>query len=207
MDKQELEKVERDILTDANSSLAASIEYLNGMLRYFDIDTRKFHGLATEWMAKVAEGGFKDGPEYTEWQIYERALIRALFAEIEGTTAAMRQIVLWAHERGEYTLSDIEHATLSEKHRYNTCKDNFTVAFKHFTLLFDSRYAVNKNSQEWNTFLRSIKVRDGLMHPKSPLGFQVSGDMAKDINETLHWFNQTYSDLIKSIPNARVSYI
>ncbi len=207
MDQQELERREQEILCDASSSLSASIEYLNAMLRYFDGDTRKFYELANHWMTAVAKGGFRDGPEFTEWQIYERALIRSLFAEIEGTTAAMRQIVLWAHERGEYSLSETEQARLSEKHRFNTCKDNFKLSFKHFTLLFESPYLVNKNSSEWNTFLKSIKIRDGLMHPKSPLGFQVSGDMAKDINETLQWFTETYRELITSIPNAKVSEI
>lgn len=205
MDKLELERFEKEILDDAKSSLHASIEYLNGMVRYFDGDTRKFYGLATQAMAKVAKNGFKDGPEFAEWQIYERALIRALFAEIEGTTAAMRQVVLWAHDRGEFSLSEFEQANLSEKHRFNKLKDNFSFSFKYFTTLFNSPYTVNKQSTEWTTFLRSIKIRDGVIHPKTPMSFQVSGDAAMDIEKTVLWFNQIYKELIESIPNAHVT--
>lgn len=133
MDKQELDKLEKELLDEASSSLAASIEYLNGMMRYFEGDTKKLHKLAIQSMLKVAKCGFKDGPEYSEWQTYERALIRAVFAEVEGISAAMRRIVLWAHNRGEHTISEIEYDNLSEKHRYNTCKDNFNFAFKYFT--------------------------------------------------------------------------
>ena len=205
MDKQELEKFEKELIEDASSSLAASIEYLNCMLGYFDADTRKFYGLARQAMREVAKKGFKDGPEFTEWQIYERALIRALFAEIEGITAAMRQVVLWAHDRGEYSLSEIEYVNLAEKYRFNKLKDNFSLAFKYFTLLVNSQYSIDKSTSQWRTFLRSIKIRDGVMHPKTPLGFGVSGDASLDIEQTVHWFNETYRELIRSIPNAQVT--
>ena len=53
MDKQELDNLEKEILDDASSSLSASIEYLNGMIRYFESDTKKLHKLATHSMVKV----------------------------------------------------------------------------------------------------------------------------------------------------------
>lgn len=207
MDKQELDNLEKEILDDASSSLSASIEYLNGMIHYFESDTKKLHKLATHSMVKVAKRGFKDGPEYSEWQTYERALIRAVFAEVEGITMAMRKIVLWASERGDYNLSEIEYANLSEKDRFNTCKDNFILAFKNFTSLFGSPYKINKQSPKWNTFLNSIKIRDGLMHPKSPLGFQISGDAANDIEETIKWLGEIFKELIESLPNVQGNQI
>ncbi len=207
MERQQLEKFEKELIDDASSSLEAGIGYLNSMLKYFDGDTRQFYKLATHAMGEVAANGFKDGPEFAEWQIYERALIRALFAQIEGTTAAMSQIVLWAHNRGEYSLSESELGKLSEKHHFNKLKDNFSLAFKYFSLLFNSSHSINKNSLEWSTFLRSIQIRDGVMHPKTPLGFQVSGDAALDIEQTVQWFNKIYSELMRSIPNAHVTEI
>jgi hypothetical protein len=58
-------------------------------------------------------------------QFNVRQLIRTFFAEVDGTLYAIRRVVLWAHQRGELSLTAAEVAVLREEtYKFNPSKPN-----------------------------------------------------------------------------------
>lgn len=196
--EQNREKLETEILEGAKSSLQASIVYLLSMEREFDKDTRELHRLVKEKTDQVLTAQ-KHTKKYEEFQLYARAFVRSVYAHIEGVTYLMRMAVLWACERDEIQLSETEQAKLSEKHRFNSFKDNFSLAFNHFARLFGSTFRPNKNDPGYQSFLRGVDARDAIMHPKTPVQFGMSGDSVRDVQLGLLWFSEMFRQLLHSL--------
>jgi hypothetical protein len=201
MDK-DIEKLETEILDRAKSSLQANIEYLLSMEREFDKDTRALYEFLREKTDYVL-ADCKDPGKFEEFQLYARAFTRAAYAHIEGASYLMRLMVLWAHDRGELHLSETDYAKLSEKYTFNSFKDNFNLAFNHFTRLFGSAFRPNKNDPRYQSFLRGIEARDSTMHPKTPVRFSMSGDAVRDVQLGLLWFSETFRELLHSLSGVQ----
>jgi len=196
--EKHLDELEVQIIEEAKSSLQASIEYLLSMECEFDKDTRELYKLAKEKADQVLADQ-NNSQKYDEFQLYTRAFIRSVYAHIEGVTCLMRIAILWASERGEIQLSETEKAKLSEKYRYNSFKDNFNLAFNHFTRLFGSAFRPNKNDPRYQNFLKGVDTRDSIMHPKTLVQFCMSGDSLRDVQLGLLWFSETFRQLLHSL--------
>ena len=192
---------EAKAIDEANVSLVkqdlgASIQYLLEMERMFDHDTRRLFEFVRVHLDSVLADR-QNSAKFEEFQLFSRAFVRALFAHVEGVTYLVKQVVLWANDRGDIALTESELSSLCEGKR-NTVKKNFDLAFEYFPRLFGSSYRPDKKSQGWNFFCRSIKVRDAITHPKTTMEFKLSGDAVRETQIAATWFNKTLRSLLTS---------
>lgn len=200
---EEAKAIDEAYVTLVKGSLGASIQYLVEMERMFDHDTRRLFALVRTHIDSVLDDRH-DSAKFDEFQLFARAFVRALFAHVEGVTYLMRQVVIWAHDRGEIALTEAERSALSEREngtaepRFNPFKKNFRLAFHHFPRLFGSSYQLDKSGQGWHFFCASIKVRDAITHPKTTTAFKLSGDALREAQIAAVWFKESLRDLLVS---------
>ena len=200
---EEAKAIDEASVSLVKRSLGASIQYLVDMERMFDHDTRRLFELVRKHIDSVLEDRH-DPAKFDEFQLFARAFVRALFAHVEGVTYLMRQVIIWAHDRGEIALTEAERSDLNErepmtgKPRFNSLKENFRLAFQHFPKLFGSPYQLDKSGQDWHFFCASIKVRDAITHPKTTSEFKLSSDALREAQRAAVWFNESLRDLLIS---------
>jgi len=201
-DDEMLELVKRD--------LRLSLSYLNQMNGLFHYDTMR----ALE-LCRTKEAEFsRQEITYEEYGFWLRNLIRTCFAHFEGITFLMRQSAMWAAERSELSLTEVEAAKLAEeevigegdqkrrKKRFNSFQENFELAFKYFPQAFGANFRLNKGDVGWPTLLRAIQVRNAVTHPKKPSEFMISGVALKDVGDTVIWFGEVMSSALNACEAA-----
>ena len=194
--------LESEIVGKAKQSLSNSVDYLMSMERVFDKDTRRLYEMLRTKVDAVLDD--QNNEEiFSEYQLYARSFVRAVFAHVEGITFLMRQVVLWAYERKEISLSEVEYQKLSEKNRFNSFRDNFDLAFNYFTRLFRFAFRPNKDDARWQNFCRASVVRDSIAHPKTPTQFLLSGDAVRDAQLGLLWFSDNFREMLQRISSVK----
>lgn len=141
-----------------------------------------------------------------------RAYIRAVFASIEGTTFALKQLALRQaeHGRGGFTSAELamlreETFDLNEKgaayaqQKFLKLPSNLTFAFDVCSRPFGFRYEIDRSNQEWNKFQEAIKVRNRLTHPKTVEDLRVSAADILCVAETANWFIVQQKELLTRI--------
>jgi hypothetical protein len=137
--------------------------------------------------------------------VWRRALVRALFAMVEGVIYRMQQIALNASHQPRVALSPGELQVLTEssfeldgngkvveRQIRTSLKGSIRFAFRAFARVHVAEYELDVTREdEWSAFLKSIKVRDRLMHPKTVANLTVSDDEMTSIQGTLDWFMKT----------------
>jgi hypothetical protein len=106
---------------------------------------------------------------------------------------------LMAFER-RFELNDA--GELVEKAAKITLVRNIKFTFKLLNRVHSTETSLEKQDW-WAPFLRSIKVRDRLTHPRMPADLDVSGDEVVDIFRTETGFREllsTYSRLASKLP-------
>ncbi len=114
-------------------------------------------------------------------QFHARQLVRSLFALVEGVTFSLKRLAITEQIVAGSSISDAERAlALEEKYILNNqgeamvvaahirLKENIRFAFHLYSKVFDTPSTLDVQSEWWNSLVRSIKVRDRLMHPRSP---------------------------------------
>lgn len=74
-------------------------------------------------------------------------------------------------------------------------KKNIQFAFRSLGKAYGITFNLDKGGQGWQQFLRAIKVRDRLTHPKILEQLTVSDDDADDVNGAATWVLQQRNDL------------
>jgi hypothetical protein len=189
------------------TDLRHSLQYLNGTVVYLREDSDRCYTLFADsfrrWLADS-----KNTELHKEFQFNVRQLIRTFFAEVDGTLFAMRQVVLWAHERGELDLSPAEVAVLREetyrfnprnrqveaKDAFNSTKDSFLIAFTYLPRLLVPAFKLGLSDNGWECFQRLLDVRHELTHPKRSTRFVVDSEI---ITTTLPRARVWYYELLK----------
>ena len=192
---EESKKIEVNAVDIAKQSLVDGIDYLLVLERTFDHDTRKLYELVGPLVRAVVADS-QNETKFDELQLIARAFIRALFAHVEGVTHVMRQVVLWACDRGE---KDIDGSVQSElRNQRPRTKEGLVLAFEQFPKLFRSSFTLDKTNEGWNCFCQSIKIRDSITHPKAIMDFKMSGDAIREAQLAAVWFNGVFHALLLS---------
>ena len=110
---EDAKKIEAEHVDSAKRRLAGSIGHLLAMEQAFDHDTRRLFELVRPY-AQAVLADRQNETKFDEFQLFARAFIRALFAHVEGVTHFLRQVVLWAYERGEIGLDASRLSRLRE---------------------------------------------------------------------------------------------
>jgi hypothetical protein len=74
-------------------------------------------------------------------------------------------------------------------------KTNIQYTFKQAASTYRSAYQLDKGAG-WHCFLRSIKVRDRITHPKDPSDMAITNVEVKDVQEAVVWFDKAVGDLL-----------
>src|SRR5712692_8437492 len=141
--------------------------------------------------------------------VWRRALVRALFAMVEGVIYRMQQIALNASHQPRVAFSPGElhllleksfeldgNGNVVERQIRTSLKGSIRFAFGAFARVHVAEYELDVTREdEWGAFLKSIKVRDRLMHPKTVDDLTDSNEEIKSIQITFDWFMKTLKNV------------
>jgi len=149
---------------------------------------------------------------------HRRSLARNLFALIEGTVYAWKQVIYFiakdfhiALEPGEESILTEEVSALNsdgvvkqERLRLPT-KVNIKYTLKRAGEIFLATIPVDFGDSGWRTLQAAIVVRDRMMHPKKPEDLEVSNTEIMVCIDALMWFGEStrrllvaYSDFLRT---------
>ncbi len=142
----------------------------------------------------------KDGQDSAK-----RSLFRALFAFIEGIVYQIKQVVL-AHRGADVTLTSAERVFLNEedydlnekghphfRKRNISLVKNLKFAFTQWAEIRSSGFKLEVDGEGWESFIKAIRIRDRLMHPKSLNDLHITDKELEIADKTLKWFFDSYA--------------
>lgn len=142
-----------------------------------------------------------------------RNYIRTVFAMIEGSIFLLKQATLSAAISGnKAVLSIADIAILSEKSfdisnkgephsqtKFFQIEVNFKYTIHIINKIFDCNIVLDTSSEEWNRFVRSVKIRNRITHPKSLKDFYVSKNEINMVCMFDSWFNEIIAQSVEGI--------
>ncbi len=140
-----------------------------------------------------------------------RAMVRALFAMIEGTIFILKQMALAtaAHQNilntGELLLLEEKIPEITSKGecrmqtKYINLKDNLTFVSHVIKRLHGFTLQLGKDATHWEQFEKTIKVRNRITHPKDPNDLWVSDEDLKNIRAVSSWFFELLVDAMEQL--------
>lgn len=198
--------------------LAHSLQTLRGSVATLKADTdqcqRRFEIAFTAWLPET-----KDQGKYALVQFETRQLIRTFFAEVDGTIYSMRQVLLWAQERGEIDLSIAESALLREEaYKFDSnaksakvipsflsSVDSFLLTFSIMPRLFASASSLDLSKYGWQAFRELLEVRHSVTHPKQIIHLVVDAKViTKVLPAARSWY---YDSLIAAVADPELSAV
>jgi hypothetical protein len=149
---------------------------------------------------------------------WKRAFTRAVFAKIEGFTEFFRSQAL-ASEFNKMGLSisagtdlkfDPGLISILGGDAYSINEDgeikiqtlrtpflqNLLFCFKRFAEAYNVQAQIKKGDQ-WSKIQSAVRVRDGLMHPKTLKSLEIGEQEIEDVVFTLRWFYQQLHTIMK----------
>jgi hypothetical protein len=198
-----------EIRDRAKQDLNASLHYFGLMNQLLSEDATRAMRLAREFFERTQVES--NSAEFHEFMFYERTFVRALFAWMEGIAFVIREIVLWASDRGEIELSGDEKWRLSEgevgtspknRRKFNQPQENLALACRHFARLFNVEYEVDRSGKGWQALVRAIGVRDGITHPKSIDAFVFGSAQIADVQATFMWVAEVFGGMTRAVTPA-----
>ncbi len=154
---------------------------------------------------------------------WKRNFTRSVFAQIEGFTEFFRSQALTAEfnklvlgiqsnlpEKIEFSLHPGLFSVLKGK-SYFIADDgemkfqsmrtpflaNLLFCFNSFAKAHEAKVEIKKGDQ-WNKIQSAVRVRDGLMHPKTPTSLEISEQEIEDVVFTLKWFYKQLHSILKT---------
>jgi hypothetical protein len=136
--------------------------------------------------------------------------VRAVFSLMEGVVHRMKQIALAYYKKRHVNFSASEIMILSdksyeldrqgkiaEKRLKASLTGNIRLAFSMFGRVHHSTYDLRVDNAAWEAFLKSIEVRDRLMHPKEYVQLNVSDDEMSRLDRTYQWFSKSLIEVTR----------
>ncbi|MBE3137463.1 MAG: hypothetical protein IMZ43_08780 [Thermoplasmata archaeon] len=149
---------------------------------------------------------YKDRPEpqfLNEQETWIRLSIRLLFTTIEAVCFKLKQFALIGHQIRNMPLDAEDRMNLNEKREngspyFMPTAVNLKYAFKMAAASVDKTYKI-EFELEWDIFLRLLKKRNDLTHPKKTGDLAVSVKNQSDAADTGLWFGKILNGLTKTI--------
>jgi hypothetical protein len=138
---------------------------------------------------------------------YRRAIVRAAFAGVEGALEVLRQYASMKREVlsvGELVVLSSKTYRINEKGEVNETDQFFSLkqstkfVFTTCIKAYELNHRIDYGGNEWRAFVKSIEIRNRLMHPKKIADMDVSSDDIGLAHEGTNWV------LIQSIKLARM---
>lgn len=141
-----------------------------------------------------------------------RAAVRAVFALIEGVVHRMKHLAYETHAyegvelpRAEVALLLEESYDLNEKgavvikQNFLQIEKNIKFAFAAVARAYGITHQLNVGGIGWDSFKKTLKVRNRLTHPKNAQELAVSDEEIKDMKETYKWFLTSAKELLDEV--------
>jgi hypothetical protein len=179
-------ELERNELEEAISRLDES----------FAADTRK------------AKQRYKD----TDTQFDKRNYIRALFAQLEGSTYYWKDMALKIQKSNPSFLSPAEYA-LTREMQYNLqdngkpreykrllrSKENILFGLRLLAKIVDVKLEFDTKSDGWKCFLDAFKIRNRITHPKSNAEGLVSDEDFDTVERCESWYQSQINYITETV--------
>jgi hypothetical protein len=137
-------------------------------------------------------------------QFFRRAYIRSIFASIEGTVWLIKQVCLKAKpHRGHRLIGVAEYALLTDQSyelknngepsvqtKYLKLPDNLRFTAKVVQRLFGARLELGVGTTKWDDFLKAVRIRNRITHPKTAEELTITDDEISLCKEVSSWFNE-----------------
>jgi len=163
----------------------------------------------SQWEAILAE---KDS------QISRRAYTRAIFAYAEGMIYQTKQRVMELHpimgrelsytEFGllnEITCNLNENGTTFERPFFVRIADNFRFTVNIVEKVFGKDLNIDFGEDEWDSFVKSVRIRNRLTHPKKLGDIEIDDEKMIQITRAFRWFHEKYHLIFGLIREATSS--
>jgi len=141
-----------------------------------------------------------------------RSYVRAVFALIEGTTTAMKVLLLETQKVTGIELTAGEYAVLSEQayslSRSGAVKErpwflpiahNVRFTFRMLERLHGAQLEIDYRGGHWNSFHKAVAVRNRLMHPRCVVDCDVSDDDLAAVDVALGLFEGASIAFLKAV--------
>jgi hypothetical protein len=157
--------------------------------------------LALEVQVLIVEAG----PELSEVShIRRRVIIRSIFANIEALSYILRNLAV--HNKHAKSVKPEDMLIVSETSydldnsgsiTHRPLKLRTTASIRYSFALFKRSYGTNFDldvtGKSWQSYLRALKVRDRITHPKGVDDITISEDEFLDAAECWHWFSDAFA--------------
>jgi hypothetical protein len=149
-------------------------------------------------------------------QFWRRAAMRSVFALIEGVVYRMKRLAYEVHEYEGNPLSGAEAAVLLEesyelndkgvatiKQNYPKIEKNIKFAFAALARAHNITYQLSLSDEAgWGAFIKTLKVRNRLTHPKHVRDLTVSDEEIKTMMNVYYWFLTSIKAILDEIEAA-----
>lgn len=137
-----------------------------------------------------------------------RSFVRSVFAFIEGNAYFLRLTLLKNFKDmlspevqlalAEQQIEVTGHGIVNKKPMRGTALNMLKLTVNSFKGALPGLHQVNLTGADFESLVRSVKVRDRLMHPKSAQALNVSDEEIRDVAHAFNWFGWTLMHLMKS---------
>jgi hypothetical protein len=180
---------------------------------------RKFRDLIDPVVQFSLDAGeAEENVDANDTQYNRRALVRALFAMIEGTVYFLKQTILSANSGKKNVLTPADLILLQDaiadidsqghpclRPRYIRLKENLRFVSHIISNLYGVNMDLGLGSAAWQHFDQAISIRNRITHPKDPREFLVSHSDIQIIREVSSWFSTLTVHTIEELHHAVVA--
>lgn len=133
-----------------------------------------------------------------EQETWIRLSIRLLLSLIESTCYKLKQVALLGYQARGIALKEEDEQKLSERTKEGRLKflpteDNIKYSFTMLANAFNLKNKL-KFGKEWQIFLKVLKKRNDLTHPKNRSDLFVTPADHKNAADTLEWFTKLLAE-------------
>ncbi len=149
-------------------------------------------------------------------QYSRRVYVRTLFAMIEGVTYAMK-LALFVIARnfgkpGDINVPELvilkgstfdlnDKGEVREKEKHFRIKDNLKFTVKSVNRVLGSSINLGVDTQDWANFVKTVKIRNNVTHPKSLADLVISDKDLACIRSVNSWFKEIVAAMMVALKN------
>jgi len=206
---------EIDLEHFARLSVATGFQYFKTMNDALVADTKRCLEECLRIKSELGDGAIPP-TEYAEMGFWYRGLARATMSYAEGLLYVMRQLIVFAEDRGDLRLSDGEswlvrerqwafnpnakerEKRIKERGRFNRLLENFVLTFDLFPQIFGSSFEIDYSDKGWKSFQELIELRNSATHPKTVDDVLLRPEWPNLIKDAAVWFLGVLRDMTSS---------
>lgn len=147
-----------------------------------------------------------DGQQYSR-----RVYVRTLFAAIEGVTYGMKEALFGiGRSSGNLNVPELvvlkesifdldNNGKIQEKQKHFGIPENLRFTVRLIERVLGPRIDLCIGTQDWTNFIRTVKLRNNVTHPKNPNDLTISDEDLERIRSVNSWFNRIVTEMMGAL--------